>query len=700
MSDAPLQHEDRASDAVPRLPLAERHACFLLYPITGLGWSLTAGLTLGALADAQQAPDGQDSPAGGRWIPAAALATIVDVRRDRPVWEPGTLKPGPGLLPYVRRLFGECEPRQPAVADQSAAGPKPAPLGRVLRLTESARKLIQGECLAYSRETPKDERRPRKLGLLLAPAARARIARRVPDFAAESLTVDILGIHWIAFRTGYGFLMAEVRFASAEGGGLDPYLIVEGLCSLSRINRLAWHRGDRSVLQDAPIFSFGSLVRGLVGRGGASGQPERVFTATWLQLRAASDQADLRRLLTQLARHDTDDYRTPEFIPGRVSLNPFTNIAHCFALEGCATATDLSAYAPDPAPEFFEQYLSVTYRRHYLPIFLLAWHEFYFLLHATARAGVWPEPGEEADAIACMQDTREAVTRFILCFRYSNVSRIGLHNEVSRALREALGLDRMLTDLDRVAVQIDAYLSRVAAAQAADLASRHARRFHWASVIGGAGIGWLIGFTIVKEILEIQPVQHILHLPQDLIPLAAAGVAAITAVLIGIGGPRLDIQAETRMSPARTKVFVSYSHKDRRLFEEIKTMLAPAERAGLLDLWDDTRITPGAKWHAEITAALATTKVAVLLVSPNFLASRFIANHELPPLLAAAEAGGATVFWVYLSACLHQHTEIASYQCAHNPAKPLDQLDRPKRQAAISAICASLIQLAGNQGNG
>jgi hypothetical protein len=146
--------------------------------------------------------------------------------------------------------------------------------------------------------------------------------------------------------------------------------------------------------------------------------------------------------------------------------------------------------------------------------------------------------------------------------------------------------------------------------------------------------------------------------------------------------------------PTRTQVFVSYSHRDRKLFEEFKTMLAPALREGLVDLWDDTRIAPGAQWRAEIEQALAAARIAVLLVSPSFLASRFIAEQELPPLLQAAEQGGATVYWVYLSACLYEHTPIADYQAAHDIAKPLDALPKAKRQAVMSELCARLVRLA------
>ena len=41
---------------------------------------------------------------------------------------------------------------------------------------------------------------------------------------------------------------------------------------------------------------------------------------------------------------------------------------------------------------------------------------------------------------------------------------------------------------------------------------------------------------------------------------------------------------------ARTKLFISYSHRDRGWLEQLKSHLALLERRGLVQVWSDTRI--------------------------------------------------------------------------------------------------------------
>jgi len=89
----------------------------------------------------------------------------------------------------------------------------------------------------------------------------------------------------------------------------------------------------------------------------------------------------------------------------------------------------------------------------------------------------------------------------------------------------------------------------------------------------------------------------------------------------------------------RTKLFVSYSHRDRECLEKLKSHLSPLIRRGLVHVWSDARIGVGSRWQDEIEAALRESDSAVLLVSPDFLASDFIWNEELPKLLAHQKEG-------------------------------------------------------------
>ncbi len=124
--------------------------------------------------------------------------------------------------------------------------------------------------------------------------------------------------------------------------------------------------------------------------------------------------------------------------------------------------------------------------------------------------------------------------------------------------------------------------------------------------------------------------------------------------------------------PERTKVFISYRRKNKDSLKRLRTHLAPFEEE--LDIWDATKINPGAEWQKEIKKAIESARVAVLLVSADFLASDFITKDELPPLLTAAEEGGATILSVILSPCAFKKSKLAPFQAVNDPAKPLSGL--------------------------
>ncbi len=143
---------------------------------------------------------------------------------------------------------------------------------------------------------------------------------------------------------------------------------------------------------------------------------------------------------------------------------------------------------------------------------------------------------------------------------------------------------------------------------------------------------------------------------------------------------------------AQRKVFISYSHKDADWLQRLRTQLRPIERDGIIDLWDDTKIAAGLQWKEEIRNALETARVAVLLVSANFLASDFIAEHELPTLLAHAEKGGTTIIPLILSPCLYTSTTLGRFQAINNPKHPLAALSRIKQEEILVRVAETIAE--------
>ena len=149
------------------------------------------------------------------------------------------------------------------------------------------------------------------------------------------------------------------------------------------------------------------------------------------------------------------------------------------------------------------------------------------------------------------------------------------------------------------------------------------------------------------------------------------------------------------MQQVREQVFISYSHKDKEWLDRLQTTIKPLVRKGVIKTWADTQIEPGAKWREEIRKALTSAKVAVLLVSPHFLDSDFIANDELPPLLDAAEKEGLVILWIAVSASMYKETEIVTYQAANNPSEPLDSLSSSNLNKELVRIGELIKKKAG-----
>lgn len=99
------------------------------------------------------------------------------------------------------------------------------------------------------------------------------------------------------------------------------------------------------------------------------------------------------------------------------------------------------------------------------------------------------------------------------------------------------------------------------------------------------------------------------------------------------------------------KLFFSYSHVDEALRDRLEVHLSLLKHQGLIETWHDRRITAGSELDAAINENLESADVILLLVSADFIASKYCFSLEMRKALKCHEEGTARVIPVILSSC-------------------------------------------------
>jgi len=100
------------------------------------------------------------------------------------------------------------------------------------------------------------------------------------------------------------------------------------------------------------------------------------------------------------------------------------------------------------------------------------------------------------------------------------------------------------------------------------------------------------------------------------------------------------------------KVFISYSRKDVKYMEQLKTHLSILDRYGLIKTWTCEEISLG-KWDEQIQNELKEADIVIYMVSQHFLASDYIMNKEVQKGLELAEKDpDKKLVCVLVGACL------------------------------------------------
>jgi hypothetical protein len=143
------------------------------------------------------------------------------------------------------------------------------------------------------------------------------------------------------------------------------------------------------------------------------------------------------------------------------------------------------------------------------------------------------------------------------------------------------------------------------------------------------------------------------------------------------------------------KVFISYSHADRQWLERLQKHLRVVARSRNLEIWADSAIDKAEKWQSSIMKAINEADVAVLLVSPDYLASDFIMDLELPALLKAAEERGLRILWLPCRPSIFAESPISGFQAALDPSKPLASLSAAEIDESLVKATRLIAEAAG-----
>ncbi|HYN21397.1 MAG TPA: TIR domain-containing protein, partial [Thermoanaerobaculia bacterium] len=141
----------------------------------------------------------------------------------------------------------------------------------------------------------------------------------------------------------------------------------------------------------------------------------------------------------------------------------------------------------------------------------------------------------------------------------------------------------------------------------------------------------------------------------------------------------------------RPTVFVSYSHKDEVWKDRLVTHLKALELQGDLAVWDDRRIAAGDDWFPEIEEAMNRAAVAVLLVSPEFLASGFIRGTEVPHLLKRRQEGGLRVIPLFVRPSTWKAVDwLTAIQGRPKDAKALSRYRKAKADELLADLALEI----------
>jgi internalin A len=138
-------------------------------------------------------------------------------------------------------------------------------------------------------------------------------------------------------------------------------------------------------------------------------------------------------------------------------------------------------------------------------------------------------------------------------------------------------------------------------------------------------------------------------------------------------------------------VFIIYSQKDRRYLDELRGMLALHVSGKELEVCADDLLEPGQLWRKELDEKLRRARIIIPLLSPDFFASSYVMEVEIPRALARQKRGECAVAAILVRDCRWEKFDFGEMQIIAPGNKAI--ANHPSRARRGSAWVAATREL-------
>lgn len=121
----------------------------------------------------------------------------------------------------------------------------------------------------------------------------------------------------------------------------------------------------------------------------------------------------------------------------------------------------------------------------------------------------------------------------------------------------------------------------------------------------------------------------------------------------------------------KIKLFISYAHADEKYKDRFVQLLNELTINGLLEEWNDQKLTPGLKWNKEIKRKLEESQIVIFLITESFFKSDYINDVEIKNTIDRYNQNEVLIVPIILEECDFKHSALKEYQALPKNAQPI-----------------------------